>query len=300
MSKKKVWLELAKKRNINYPGLDNLLNGYYGEDEFAEWLKEYGNPDWLVYRNIWLSKGYQGEIDFVIFTPNKWIMIEVKNYDNFVTLGENQSYIGDYLLDKNPVEQVQRTYGILKRIATENPFKPEVEAVLVFMNTHCKVVRRDQCFGIPIYERTELRNFLQKLNTETQDAYFSQKQFNTVKDLVDKYRGQNPYETINLALCDFSKMSLGLTCGHCQGRELEIKHRFIHCNSCGYFESKSKTLVRMAKEYCLLYQKNEFTRQDIYNYIEGKIRLDGITKILSENFQRCPGRQREYYMINTD
>lgn len=262
------------------------------------WLQEFGHENWLIYRNLWLNKGYQVEMDFLIVSRSKWIMVEVKNYDGILSLGEDQSTSGEYLLDRNPLEQVQRSLGILCRVANTLPFEQKVAAALVFINPHCQVVKTDACFKIPVYSRVDLKRFIQGLASETQGSYYSKDNLWQVQDVIDRHRAPNPFAKGKREDCDFSCMYRGFTCGYCLGKKVSFSYRHLHCSECVKMESKNQALIRTVHEYCNLYQRKQFTSLEIFDFIGGAIRYDRVSKILSANLKPDSGFKKKYYLLD--
>lgn len=198
-------------------------------------------------------------------------------------------------MDRNPIEQVQRSLGVLRRIAGMLPFDQKVEAALVFINDHCHVTKSDSCFGIPVYSRVELRDFIQKLVAETRSSYYSNKHLSLVQDLLARHEVINPIEKVKLTECDFTKMYRGFTCGSCCSQRTRLSHRHLHCLDCGVVELKSQALVRMVDDYCLFYHKDAFTRQNIYEFVGGVMSINAITAVLKRNFQLKNGFKIKHY-----
>lgn len=67
------------------------------------------------------------------------------------------------------------------------------------------------------------------------------------------------------------------------------------CQDCGLFEFKTESVIRSVKDYCVLFEKENFIVDDILDFIANQISRSGVIKIISENFEVENGFSKNVY-----
>ena len=281
----KLDLERIINQRIIYPSkadfysLKNKEAGELGEQIVFNYLKQYGNDDWIVIKNMWMNYGGPFEGDLILLTNHSPYLIEVKNYDSDYMYKNGVSTWNDNVYSGNPVNQTLRNTINLHNIF--NGVKVQGVLMLVGIDNHVEI--NSKVSEIDIIERNDLKYYINKI-VEKEAEYTGQplNKERLMRSLVrhEVYRLQNPQP---LPANQLKRLRKGIYCLHCKSFDVEIGRKEISC-VCGFIEEREIAILRTICEYGVLTFNENLKVGKLVEFLDGRISRRSIRNVLTKYF----------------
>lgn len=160
---------------------------------------------------------------------------------------------------------------------------------LVFPNDSFILTTDDQSNWNKIILRSGLRDYFRELNRSSQ-RLGNKAQY--ISRLISNSIIENPYFNPST---DKTRLKLGLYCGACGQFNLSKQRFHFVCNKCGSVESNETHLLRAMSDYKFLFYKEDMTRNDLMEFIDGEIASGIVRRMLMKHcIQHKNGNQSTY------
>lgn len=290
---------------LNYRGSDyfekqkkryrSLRTGEMGEQKVIEYLRKYGERNWVVLQNIWLDHFGTFECDIILLTKHCLYVFEVKNYTGKFIYDNGKCYFDDYESSLNPIEQVRSNLVDLRNIYSRRfPHLP-VKAAAIFVGKDNEVQIDSSIDDIQAVNRTQLRNFILDIVREERTERAHRIHFDQIIGQLTPYEIANPYIHAPLTALEMKEIRGGLHCSHCDGFNLKMSKFKVHC-SCGMTESKEEAIIRTICDYGVLNYQSDLIRKELYKMLDAQISVTTLSTVLHKHFDVIHNNAYTYYM----
>lgn len=143
--------------------LKRLEAGRAGEQVVLEYLQKYGNEDWVVIQNMWLSNGGPFEADFILLTNHGPYLFEVKNYTSDFVYQNGIVSFNSQIAAGDPIYQTRRNQINLEKICQLHSRQLQVKGALLLVGIDNYTEIHSEVEDIDIVIRTHLRHYIQKI-----------------------------------------------------------------------------------------------------------------------------------------
>lgn len=283
-----VQLNLLKLRTGQELGSHhNLSSGMLGEESFLTFIKRYGHTNWTIYGDYWFHYGKRMQVDFLVITSDRWLVVEVKHYDGMFEYKDNERYLNGRLMDDNYLSSMDLRVKKIRHIA--HSFHPNltVEGLMVFIHENAEIdIQSDYAFDFQIKLRHQLKGYFSRLkrsdNQKIADSYLRQ-----IDGVLNKHRVQNPFLPKPISRDQWISLTKGINCHACDHFDMNFQHKAVICNTCGAIERKDAAVMRMADQLRILFygDENAVTGARIYELCDRKISLNTIHRILKNTHE---------------
>lgn len=282
---KRMRLE-TKLRHHHY----NLKKGYEGEVIFDQ-LTERISSDCLILNDLLLEfKNTTFQIDSLILTERKIYLFEIKYFEGNYYYENDNFYKQPKLEINNPLTQLSRSESLLRQLLLYYRSKLTIDASIVFIHPEFMLYQAPQ--DKPLIFAGQLNQYINTLNNTP--SRLTKQHHNLAKQLVTAHLDESPYEqNIHYSYSDLQK---GITCSHCDSFSIKIGRIYGVCQSCNHRELLSKTILRMTKEFKLLFPEERVTTNSIQDWCKIIPSKKLIRRVLQEHFSMVGVRQWTYYI----
>lgn len=259
-----------------------VYDGKVGELRVIEYIQTYGNPNWIVLRNIWLNHFGNSECDLILITKYTIYVIEIKNYAGKFTYKNGKCYFNENETTTNPFEQVRKNKVNLQNILKQIYPNLDIQAVTIFAGNDNDVEIQSELHDIKVIIRTQIRSFiLQIKNSETNkiDTLNPQKIIQT----LNKFEISNPFMLDPLTPDEMNEIRGGIYCANCNNYNVEFSRLFVHCK-CGLTESREEAIIRTICDFGVLTYKRDMYRKDLIQFVGNKTSESQIRRVIKKHF----------------
>lgn len=272
----------------------NLIKGFEGEQFFEQILKEI-SMDAIILTDLLLQFiNTLFQIDLVIITKEVIYLFEVKNYEGDYILEDDKwlSLSGNEI--SNPFLQLKRSESLFRRIVQSLNHSFKVEGFLILVNPEFYL------YNSPVNKSiifpTQMNRFIQKL--QKIPTYITPKQRDFATKLQSIILSESPYT--RLPQYNFKDLMKGIPCPVC-GSFMHIGGKLIiKCQNCSNQESVDTAVLRMVKEFNLLFPDLSITTRLIYDWCGEILSKKQIRRVLSREFKVIGKRNTTYYVVKGD
>lgn len=279
-------MDLAEKDAQN---LYTLEKGYDGEVQFDHWFTNHRVESLIINDLLLEVNGTHFQIDSLVITQDRLHLFEVKNLE------------GDYYLDgdkfktvagsetKNPLHQLSRAESLFKQLQKNLGFYIPLEPHLVFINPEFALLQAP--LNSPIILPNQLNRFMDKMNRIS--SKLTSKHTKLAETLLSLHIKKSPFTRI--PAYEFELLRKGIICGSCGGSMDSYGRNKSICSHCGQTENIESTVLRMVRDFKLLFPENKITTKEIYQWIGGISSKKALSRILKENLSYQGDFNRRYY-----
>ena len=270
----------------------NLKKGYEGEllfDSFTEKL----DCHCLILNDLLLKvKNTTFQIDSILLTLRKIYLYEIKNFDGDYYFESDHFFKRPKVEVSNPLHQLSRTESLLRQLLLKIGFQLPIESYVMFINPHFTLYQAplDQRMIFPTQINRHMEN-LNTLSTPLPDMHHK-----LARELIAHHITDSPYTQIPPYYYDDFKK--GISCDQCGSFSIEVVKMTCICKTCGYKELLKRSIMRMVREFMLLFPEQKVTTniiQDWCRIISSKKR---IRWVLANNFKTVGNGKWTYYEPN--
>lgn len=235
--------------------LINMEKGYTGEELFDTLVKQYLTSQFIVMNDLLLTyKGTSFQIDSLIISKDAITIFEVKNYSGEYTYTSGQFYSLSGHEITNPMNQLNRTKNMMRKIMKDWDINLSLEAYVVFINPQFTLYNANP--NDPVLLPTKVEDYLFKLNNQSlaldKDHHYMAKKFSDFHQDCVPFQKQLP--DYNLSI-----MSRGITCSHCLSFDLSLTQRKSVCKNCCTETILDSLILDNIKKFIFLFPDTKLT-----------------------------------------
>lgn len=275
------------------------LSGIKGEAEFAHWLQLYGQFENITMRNLYLDFKRLCEMDFIIFSKNRWTTCEIKNTQGDIMIDGIQFTVNGKAWANHPMIQTRRATEILQDIARNMNAQVKIEPVLIYMNEHAHVKyfgSDDDHFNPTVLSRGQVRNYIFNLKNELQYQHYNAYNLEQLKQQILQYHSPSSYLDEYYKDIQYDQILRGMNCPHCRNYKLTLNYRTGKCHNCGKTSWKNMLLAHTIQEFQDIYRSTLLSASQIDQFIGGGISKRLIIDHLQKNHQVATKYSKKYYL----
>ncbi|PAV27819.1 nuclease [Virgibacillus profundi] len=281
---------------MNLPGKNkqhylNLLRGFEGEVQFDS-LTEKLQCDCIILNDLLLKiNNTYFQIDTIIITSHTIYIFEVKNYegDYYYGYDEDKFYkIPDYEIT-NPLHQLSRSESLLRQLFLKQGIKLPIKASVILINPGFNL------YQAPLYKpfifSNQINRHLSKINSTPTKLNGKHKL------IADKLMSLHIEESPFTQLPDYSynQLKKGITCVKCNSFSVTFDGRMCVCAACGHGEKEVSAVMRVVKEFTLLFPELKITTSIIHEWCQAIASKKIIRRILKQNFTMTGSNRGAYF-----
>lgn len=276
--------------------LKRLEAGRAGEQVVLEYLQKYGNEDWVVIQNMWLSNGGPFEADFILLTNHGPYLFEVKNYTSDFVYQNGIVSFNSQIAAGDPIYQTRRNQINLEKICQLHSRQLQVKGALLLVGIDNYTEIHSEVEDIDIVIRTHLRHYIQKIAEK--DRVFQGYPMNKkqVTNQLERFEINGNYgpEIVSKDILD--GLIKGIQCPFCDGFDVKINRKVTYC-PCGFKEDREIVILRTICEFGVLTFDKHLRIGELLEFFDGKISRDSLRQVLTKYFQEIK-KNRYSYFIN--
>ncbi|MBE4910412.1 NERD domain-containing protein [Bacillus luteolus] len=255
----------------------NLEKGFKGEVEFDLLIeKSIPNETNIAINDfVYEINNTVFQVDSLLVSNNTIYLFEVKNFDGDYYIEKDRWYTSSDTEIKNPLQQLQRTETLLRRLLKELGFGGIVKPYLIFINPefHLYNAPRNSQIIFP----TQLNRFMYELSNKLMKTNSSDRKLS--EKLLVLHLTESPYSRVPKYTYD--QLTKGVYCRNC--------YTFIStplvCSSCGEVEDHTTAIIRHTHEFNLLFPDDKITTKVIWEWCGQFMAKKTIHSVLSKSFK---------------
>lgn len=274
--------------------LDQLNSGIDGEQILHDYLEEFGEPHWKVFKNVWLNYYGKFEIDCILVTRSQIYLFEVKNYKGHYVFQNSQCRCNGQKIGQNAITQAQKSSINFTNCMRKNRLTVPVTGVLLFSGIDCEVTLHDEIDDLQVVTRNQLRNFIWKIKHTDRNYSSNRVDVDEVIHIMECYEAHNPFLPDSISDNLVSRIQKGIRCSHCQSFEVDASKMYISCK-CGMHEPRENAIVRTICEYGMIHFEKDLLVNSLVDFFNGDSSRGTIMKYLAKHFTQISyGRHIKY------
>lgn len=275
--------------------LSNLNSGYAGELEFIEWFERYRPSNWWLVTDYWFDMGSRMQIDDLLISNQRWIVVDVKNYHGVFRYEKGVCSLNGYAFDNDIFASLEmKTVRIRKMVAGIHP-DIQVDSAMIFIGEHCQV-ELDCVPKAQVVLRNQLKQFLESLEYTDPLPQWLQ---NKIDHQLAFYRTDPRPPDVALVPEQFAGLQKGICCEGCGRYDVEVGKKWVRCLTCGAEQSIGQAVCRLAVEirYLFYYYPKMVTTANVYELCGRRLSHRTIRKYLTQEFKVSHRGIGSYYEI---
>jgi len=275
----KILEYLNRRTDLKYEykiSLKNQMKGFEGEKEFDSFLKSIEENGIILNDLVLNHRGNTFQLDSLLILNEMIYIYEIKNYSGNYYQKEDSilSESGYEIL--NPKGQINRSKVYLKNILKNWGISSAINAQVIFIHPEFHMYHSTP--NDPFIFRPQLKGFFeqvfnQPLKPDNKQHFLANK---LLKKHIKNYRPDN------LPIYQFSELKKGIYCPECYSYEFRETRESRCCKNCGTIEKTAKALLRLTREYRLLFPEEKVTPQMIHLFCNKIYSRNRILKVLNK------------------
>lgn len=277
--------KLTSKEKQHYLSLKKGFEGEELFDSFTEKLR----CECLILNDLLLEvNNTTFQIDSLIITGGMILFYEVKNFEGDFYYENDKLFLKSRKEVINPLHQLSRSESLLRQLLHGLGFNPQIDASVVFINPNFTLYQAP--LDKPIIFPTQVNQHMRNLNTISSKLMVNHKKL--ANQLLLLHNPDSPYTKI--PPYDYEQLRKGITCSKCHSFSIEVQKRKCVCE-CGNKASITDAVLRMVKEFQVLFPDERITTNIIHNWCQEIVSKQSIRRILAANFNSVGKQQWTYY-----
>lgn len=273
--------------------LDNRLKGFQGEELFAELLQRNSAENQLILHNLRLeSNDTEFEMDCLVLQNEVIHLFEVKNYEGDFLYDDGKWFVVHNKKEiSDPLAQLQRSEMLLKQILQRLNLNIPVQGYVVFVHPNFQLYQAP--LGKNIIYPAQLERFLKKFSAHNAPL---QHWHQNVMNRLSAMHVANSRHT-HLPDYDFPTLRKGVFCQNCSAILSRSGRDFLHCQSCNIMESLEEGILRMTKEFAVLFPNKKITTRKIFTWCGEIVSMKVIRRILQKHLEVQGNSKGVYFTL---
>jgi hypothetical protein len=190
----------------------------------------------------------------------------------------------------NPLYQLSRAESLLRQLLLHIGCKTPIESHVVFIHPAFSLYHAplDQ----PIIFPTQIYSHLKFISNQAEHQSPPDKRL--ARKLVELSKSESIYQRV--PAYDYDELTKGVFCDSCGTGLLKLDKRTLSCATCGDRESLTKAVLRMVKEFIILFPQVRLTTNQMYEWCGEAVPRRAIRRILSQHYQAVGTGKWTYYV----
>lgn len=268
-----------------------VVKGYEGECLYDDLLDESGHNNLLVLRDIYLKVGQSvTQFDSILISDYELKINEIKNFSGDYKYVNDQLFKGNQTISDDPLHQLGRATGKIKRLVQPDKNRLLVEGKLIYVNDEFYLTSDNDMIWKNIVARGNLKRYFRQVNSVSSSGDRAEK----ILEILQKHEVDNPYFNLK---ADFNRVKTGIYCGRCGSFHLQKDRFHFSCLNCGSKESNETHVLRAICDYQHLFYDDLMTRTKLYEFVDGKVSGKTIWRVLSKFCRIVKNGPSTYYKL---
>lgn len=273
--------------------LDNRLKGYQGEQEFAKLLKDYNKENRLILYNLRLeTNNTEFEIDCLLLQNELMHLFEIKYYEGDFLYDDGKWFIlGNKREISDPLAQLQRSEILFKQLLQNLNINLAVRGYLVFLHPNFQLYQAP--LGKNIIYPAQLKRFMKKFTRQTTPLQ------SWHQDIINRLHTMHIKHSRHTRLPDyyFDTLTKAVFCLNCSGILVCNGRDLLYCQKCSLTESLELAIIRMTKDFHLLFPKEQITTRNIFTWCGEIVSMKVIRRILQKHLKMNGNGKGLYFTL---
>lgn len=267
----------------------NLKKGYEGELLFDSFTKKLDGHCTIINDLLLKVKNATFQIDSLILSSKKVYLYEIKNVAGDYYFESDRFFKRPKLEINNPIHQLSRSESLFRQLLLEIGLQLPIESYVVFINPQFTL------YQAPLDNRlifpTQINRHIDHLKSLS--SPLNEKHNRLAKELLSRHITDSPYTQI--PTYDYKNLKKGIYCFKCGSFSVEVVKMTCICKQCGFKELMKLNVMRMVKEFILLFPEQKITTNVIHDWVKIINSKRSIRRILANNFKAIGTKQWTYY-----
>lgn len=228
--------------------LIRLEKGHQGERIAREWIEAYLEKHQMnatILSDIYLQSSTKIQTDLLVICQGLWWIVEVKNYDGIYRKVGHQTYLNNFLIERNEIDHCYTRLNIFKAVANAyqlNKINIHLTMVLIHENSELEMDAYPQ--DIYIVTRNQFRRHIKTVLKPLKDGTPIDRSL----EIIANERKETNFQLDLVSLTNIHDLNRGVICPHCQ----QLTHRFtqmkLHCEYCKRKSNKLNAAIALLEE----------------------------------------------------
>ncbi|WP_026695871.1 nuclease-related domain-containing protein [Peribacillus kribbensis] len=267
----------------------NLKKGYEGEVQFDIFTEDL-ECDCLILNDLLLKQNSSlFQIDSLILTSETIYLLEVKNFEKDYYYESDRLYKTSKLEVTNPLTQLNRSESLMRRLLQQLGSSIPIAASVVFINPEFTLYQAP--LNTPFILPTQIHRYLK--NLKQIPSKLNATHLTLAEKLLSLHIKDSPFK--QLPDYQYDQLQKGIPCVGCRSLSTFIDGKKCVCKKCGREEAAGDAIMRNVNEFRLLFPGERVTTSRMYEWckvVESKKR---IRRVLDKNFQSAGDRRWTFY-----
>ncbi|MBT2636878.1 nuclease-related domain-containing protein [Bacillus sp. ISL-39] len=253
---KRLELSDEEKRYFSY-----LDKGYKGELQFDAMTEKLTSSCLILNELLLEVERTTFQIDTLIIFSGTFYLFEIKtNQGDYLYKQEGLTSKTTGVTIKNPLDQLNRTKLLFKKLLNQLGYNHKIEASVVFVNPEFTLYHAHP--DLPFIFPTQINRLHDNLNN--QPGNVSTNHYKLAAKLVSLHKIDSSHN--KLPAFHYDELKKGITCSECESFEVTATHKFLVCDVCGSKESLESAVMRTVKEFRLISPETAITTSAIQEF----------------------------------
>ena len=285
---------LPEIETLNY---ERQSQGYIGEDKIRSLLLGRLNVKPIALFDFrFKANNDECQIDCLLLFQNECVLIEVKNYSGEYVYRDAEIFFNGSMkrLYSQPFPQVARAKVLLGDLFKSLGIRINISEKIVFIND--KFYLYEVPGNLPVVYNATLDRFLRELNDKRCDL--SDYHLKIAAKLKSVRLKNSVYERI--PAYEYDTIQKGIPCVNCSSwmnKSHENSRKYLSCETCNSIETIDNAILRMVREYNLLFKDRKITSLAIYDWTNRIISQKAIRNILIKHLNPVGTTRDRHYLI---
>ena len=269
-------LDLADEEKRYFSYLDK---GFKGELQFDAMTEKLTSSCLILNELLLEVERTTFQIDTLIIFAGTLYLFEIKtNQGDYLYKQEGLTSITTGVSIKNPLDQINRTKLLFKKLLNQLGYNFKIQGSVVFINPEFTLYHAHP--DLPFIFPTQIKRLLENLNN--QPGKPSANQYKLATKLTSLHQIETSYN--KLPPFHYDELKKGITCSDCESFSVEAVGQKLLCKECGHSEKVELAVLRCISEFQLLFPDRPITTPAIHEWCS--VITDGkrISRILAKHF----------------
>lgn len=274
---------------------ERLLRGYEGELAFYDVVrKKFSGGGIVLYDLLFEWGGRRFQVDSLLIYNDAIWLFEVKNFEGDYFIQDEEWFSVQTKKEiANPILQLRRSDHLFRGLLSQVSSRYLVRSSLVFI--HPGFFLYNAPVGIPVVFAGQLKRFFEPLKQG--GGIVTEFHRDLAKKLVEQQVMDNSFERV--PEYRFADLKKGVPCAECGVFMNKFSRCYLKCPSCGYKERNDKGIIRITKEFILLFPDTKITSSYINNFSGNMFSLPTIRRALEAELNHIKQGRSSHFKFNS-
>lgn len=281
---------LSSEERLRY---EQLHKGFTGEKQFENIFHSI-NPKNIIpiFDSLFEIAESEFQIDCILLSSDTIFILEVKNYTGDYYI-ENDNFFNVRTRTQiyNPLNQIERTEFLFKRLLSERQIDMKVRSYVVFINHDFMLYGAS--VQLPMIFPSQMERFFRKIDANAKPLTKSVQQLQ--RRLTELRKGRSAYE--RLPEYELSQLKRGLFCKNCYGELKRNGQQRLICTNCRQNYHLDEAVLYAIAQYHLLFPDRKITPKNIIDWCGGNLSNNFIRKVLNNNLNTLQKGSQTHYVF---